>query len=181
MEEDDAGLLGKDGWPMNFTPEYIEICGKLPPTAMKQLQRGQFIKWDGISTIGNNSFKTLRFDVAGKRHQAEPGIYLVTKVIFTDENNGWIYLNDEKGNEFCMRYLGKECATFTLLPHRESDWMKMDGWHKQMMLFAKNHKKGGKKWGVYYEGEFLTEVETNDDPLLACAKAWLKAIGDTDE
>ena len=60
------------------------------------------------------------------------------------------------------------------LPHRESDWIKMDQWppHWGFCDGAWMDKKG---WSIV-DQEFGGAIVSDESSLLACAKAWEKAV-----
>lgn len=141
LRSDIAKRLGKEGEEvlMNFPPEYIAICRKLPP----------------------HEFEVGDWVIDGKfTEQAKP------ELIYKD-NIDWSFWEEGR---------------FIWLPHRESDWMKMEGWNTDRepeqwgspWNLSVHHVKSGFRWRV--DGASGLHIGWGTDPLLACAKAWEKAV-----
>jgi len=129
---------------MNFSNEYIEICRKLSPHEFEVYDYGFHYGEDklGIGIITHIDHEIV---IDGKRI---PAVVLKT-------------LDDKP--------LHTVSHEIFWLPHRESDWMKMEGW------------SGG--WCFSFDGDWqiydvdeqpILDDDSISNPLLACAKAWEK-------
>ena len=94
----------------------------------------------------------------------QSGIVVICQII-DDEDGPWL-VGDIDGDSY-----GKYPDELTCwLPHRESDWMKMKGWGN---------------WTIELNGSIFVVAEqlapgviaSSLNPLMACAKAWEKAVG----
>ncbi len=133
---------------MNFSLEYIAICRKLP------------------------------------HHEFEEGDYL----LFSDHPDPCIVVElqfEGKGVRFVslsrpvMISAVQSPRVCVWLPHRESDWMKMDGWGYMPMLGKENLpgvKPGYRICLFEWTPDGMEPIDGENDPLLACAKAWEKAV-----
>jgi len=160
MSEEIAGAPGRE--IMQFSDEYIGICKKLSDhefqTGDWYIQHGWLWMFNGKTGVGSH---------------------------------------DSSFNKSGMREERYESETKVWLPVRESDWMKLitkkpelrrD--EKSNVKFVMNTSYPKPYFRLYnthtiYDGQRWEEIEDNeeydDNPLLACGKAWLKAVGDEND